>query len=405
MTWGGLPSSVPIGYIVLLRAAGADRRGARATGRARGSGGGGPIALLAVGFAVGFVWAFLFNAMLGARLGVFYYGRVIPGLAIFEGTKHQYPIYDAVAMALQMMVFAYLLGRTDAAGSEPHRGLGGSGRTSSRVRRSSPSSAVVVVGARPVPGGVRAPPRHEAEGRGDRRPDRAAVPRRREPAAARRLGWTCTDRDRRTPMSTTRARIRGSLRPLRRRHRRRSVSDVDPPAGRGPAVPERGARVLGDEPLGRRQAGAARLGDVPLRSRHRARDREGRRRDPTGDPAVRGPADPRRPPGAAVPRLHAAADAGPRTAGARLRRQGARRAARAGRVRRHRRVRRRDPAAHHRVPLRHPRGRPGRVPQGHRRRDLHRRHADRVRPVVVRHGAVRARRLRRVAVARTPATT
>jgi hypothetical protein len=54
--------------------------------------------------------------MLGARLGVFYYGKVIPGLAIFEGTKHQYPIYDAIAMALQMMVFAYLLGRTDAQG-------------------------------------------------------------------------------------------------------------------------------------------------------------------------------------------------------------------------------------------------------------------------------------------------
>ena len=54
--------------------------------------------------------------MLGARLGVFYYGRVIPGLALWEGSKHQYPLYDAVAMALQMAVFAYLLGRTDAEG-------------------------------------------------------------------------------------------------------------------------------------------------------------------------------------------------------------------------------------------------------------------------------------------------
>ena len=65
---------------------------------------------------VGFAWAMLFNAGLGAQLGVFAYGRVIPGLAIFEGTKEQYPIYDALAMALQMMAFAYLLGRTDDQG-------------------------------------------------------------------------------------------------------------------------------------------------------------------------------------------------------------------------------------------------------------------------------------------------
>ena len=114
-TWGGLPSSVPIGYIsyfVLPALLGATlgRRAAARFGWRR------PIALLTVGFGVGFVWAFLFNAMLGARLGVFYYGRVIPGLAIFEGTRHQYPIYDAIAMALQMMVFAYLLGRTDGEG-------------------------------------------------------------------------------------------------------------------------------------------------------------------------------------------------------------------------------------------------------------------------------------------------
>ena len=95
---------------------------------------------------------------------------------------------------------------------------------------------------------------------------------------------------------------------------------LDAPAGRGAAVPERRARVLGDQPVGRRAAGAARLGDVPLRSGHGARDREGGRRDPTRDPAVRGSADPRRPPGAAVPGVHAAADARPRAVGAGLRR-------------------------------------------------------------------------------------
>jgi len=114
-TWGGLPSSVPIGYIsyfVLPALIGAalGNKAAKRFGWRR------PQALLGVGFAVGFAWAFCFNAMLGARLGVFYYGKVIPGLAIFEGTKHQYPIYDSIAMALQMMVFAYLLGRTDLHG-------------------------------------------------------------------------------------------------------------------------------------------------------------------------------------------------------------------------------------------------------------------------------------------------
>lgn len=115
VTWGGLPASVPIGYIsyfVLPAAIGAAlgrRAGARFGWRR-------PLALLGVGFAVGFTWALFFNGLVGAQLGVFSYGRVIPGLALFEGTKHQYPLYDSVAMAIQMMVFAYLLGRTDAQG-------------------------------------------------------------------------------------------------------------------------------------------------------------------------------------------------------------------------------------------------------------------------------------------------
>src|SRR3546814_3610189 len=69
---------------------------------------------LATGFVTGCVWAFIFNAGLGAQMGVFYYGRVIGGLAIFEGTKHQYPLYDTLAMGIQMMLFSYLLGRTDS---------------------------------------------------------------------------------------------------------------------------------------------------------------------------------------------------------------------------------------------------------------------------------------------------
>ena len=75
-----------------------------------------PITLLITGLVVGCLWAFAFNAILGAQLGVVYYGRVIEGLALWPGTKHQYPLYDSLAMGVQMMVFTYLLGRTDPGG-------------------------------------------------------------------------------------------------------------------------------------------------------------------------------------------------------------------------------------------------------------------------------------------------
>jgi hypothetical protein len=115
LTWGGLPASVPPGYIayfVLPAVAGASLGrwlGSRTPWRA-------PITLLVVGLVVGCVWAFSFNAILGARLGVVHYGRVIEGLALWPGTRHQYPLYDSLAMGVQMMVFTYLLGRTDPGG-------------------------------------------------------------------------------------------------------------------------------------------------------------------------------------------------------------------------------------------------------------------------------------------------
>lgn len=115
MTWGGLPSAVPVGYMgyfVLPAIIGAalGRWAIRKWHWRR------PQTLLLVGFAVGFCWALFFNAIIGARLGLFYYGYVIEGLGLWEGTKHQYPIYDAIAMGVQMMVFTYLLGRTDTEG-------------------------------------------------------------------------------------------------------------------------------------------------------------------------------------------------------------------------------------------------------------------------------------------------
>jgi hypothetical protein len=116
MTYGGgLPSSVPLGYVsyfcipavvsVALTRGLTSRLGWRP-----------PLTLLTVGLIVGFLWAFFFNAIIGARMGAFHYGRVIPGLAVWSGTVHQYPLYDSLAMGVQMMVMAYLLGRTDAKG-------------------------------------------------------------------------------------------------------------------------------------------------------------------------------------------------------------------------------------------------------------------------------------------------
>jgi len=145
MTWGGLPASVPPGYIAyftLPAVVGAwlgRRLCARFAWRR-------PLALLVTGLVVGFAWAFCFNAILGAQLGVVYYGRVIEGLAIFEGTKHQYPLYDSLAMGVQMMVFTYLLGRTDSQGRTIVE-MWADSKTASRLRASLLSiGAFVVIG-------------------------------------------------------------------------------------------------------------------------------------------------------------------------------------------------------------------------------------------------------------------
>ncbi|ORW93906.1 hypothetical protein AWB92_12250 [Mycobacterium sp. IEC1808] len=155
VTWGGLPSFVPIGYIsyfVLPAVTGAALgRWLSAKFQWRR-----PTTLLIVGLVVGFCWALLFNGFLGAKLGVFYYGRVIPGLAIREGTIHQYPLYDSLAMGIQMMVFTYLLGRTDAEGRNVIE-MWADKRSKTRLQSSVLSIAAIVVVGNLLYGTVFAP--------------------------------------------------------------------------------------------------------------------------------------------------------------------------------------------------------------------------------------------------------
>jgi len=143
MTWGGLPAAVPPGYIayfVLPAAIGAPL-GRWLSSRFRWRV---PITLLVVGLVIGSLWAFLFNAILGARLGVVHYGRVIEGLALWPGTKHQYPLYDSLAMGVQMMVFTYILGRTDSQGRTLIEAWADS-KSNGRLRSSLLSIVAVVV--------------------------------------------------------------------------------------------------------------------------------------------------------------------------------------------------------------------------------------------------------------------
>lgn len=155
LTWGGLPSSVPLGYVsyftipALLGAALGRWLSAKFNWRR-------PITLLVVGLAVGCCWALFFNAFTGAQLGNFYYGYVIPGLAIFEGTRNQYPLYDSLAMGIQMMVFTYLLGRTDAEGRNVID-MWADKRSKTRLQSSALSVAAVIVIGHLVYGSVFAP--------------------------------------------------------------------------------------------------------------------------------------------------------------------------------------------------------------------------------------------------------
>ncbi|BBZ11332.1 spirocyclase AveC family protein [Mycobacterium branderi] len=155
MTWGGLPSAVPVGYMsyfvlpAVIGAAAGRWLSVKLHWRR-------PITLLSVGLVVGFCWALFFNAVLGARLGIFHYGYVIPGLALSEGTKYQYPLYDSLAMGVQMMVFTYLLGRTDLKGRNVIE-MWADRKSTNRLQASALSIAAVIVVGNLLYGAVFAP--------------------------------------------------------------------------------------------------------------------------------------------------------------------------------------------------------------------------------------------------------
>lgn len=143
MTWGGLPAAVPPGYIAyfVLPAVIGVSVGRWLISKFRWRP---PFILLITGLVVGIVWALVFNAGLGAQAGIFYYGRVIKGIALWEGTKNQYPLYDSLAMGIQMMVFTYILGRTDAQGRSLIE-TWADAKTQSRLRSSLFSVAAIIV--------------------------------------------------------------------------------------------------------------------------------------------------------------------------------------------------------------------------------------------------------------------
>ncbi len=105
-TWGGLPAMVPAGYVMyfVLPAVVASWLALKI----QGSGPRRPYLVLTVGLVIGVVWAAA-NNINAADFGLYRYGRVPPNTALFPGTVRQYPLYDALAMGMQMMVFTYLL--------------------------------------------------------------------------------------------------------------------------------------------------------------------------------------------------------------------------------------------------------------------------------------------------------
>ena len=98
------------------------------------------------------------------------------------------------------------------------------------------------------------------------------------------------------------------LRPVRRRDRRRSVPDLQAAAGRGAALLQRAARLLGPEPLRRRRGRAEGLEAPQLGEGRHPRGGQGRPRHAAGRLHQRGPAAAHGAPRAGVAGVHAEAD-------------------------------------------------------------------------------------------------
>jgi len=109
MIHGGLPWLAPAGYIAYFLTGALI--GCAVARRLRDRFGFNRVnALLAAGFGAGFLWDFVFET-LAIQLGAFRYTRATPGISVFPGTVHMFPISISLAMATQHMLTTYLLGR------------------------------------------------------------------------------------------------------------------------------------------------------------------------------------------------------------------------------------------------------------------------------------------------------
>ena len=148
---------------------------------------------------------------------------------------------------------------------------------------------------------------------------------------------------------------RAVLRPLRLRHRCRSVPGVEAVPRRGAALFQREVRLLHAEPLRGRGAQLRRLGDVQLGQGVGDGDHQGEHRAAARHVHLRGPARPRPAPRSPQSRVHPPATGCDRAEGPGIRRTDAGSARREGGLRPHRRPGHGDPDAHHRHVVGHSR--------------------------------------------------
>ena len=134
--WQGLPAMMPAGYVMYyIFMAAAAARIADVLVRRRGWRR--PQALLVTGLLIGFVVQVLFDAF-ATYAGLWRFGRAVPGLVMYPGSFHQFPLYDGLAIAITIMVFTYLLGSSNHGPIE---------RLTSRRARSDPRKMLLSLAA------------------------------------------------------------------------------------------------------------------------------------------------------------------------------------------------------------------------------------------------------------------